>query len=84
MNESPHVTYQIDYTLLDMIVRDPSLTEDQTARNTSRPYLIVCYKPRSRIVVKTFFSTSKPDRHTIQTPLSTSTLTSESEAEVKP
>lgn len=79
MNESAHVTYQIDVTLLDVIVRDPSLTEDQNARNTSRPYLIVCYDPRSRIVVQTFFSTSKPDRHTIQTLLSAATLTSESE-----
>jgi hypothetical protein len=68
MPESPHVAWQIDHTILDVIVGDLLLAEDQSEGGTSRPHLFLCIDPMSRLIVGSFFSTGETDEQAIPVP----------------
>lgn len=69
MPESTRVAWQIDHTPLDVIVGDLLLAEDQSEGGTSRPHLILCIDPMSRLIVGSFFSTGETDEQAIPVPM---------------
>jgi hypothetical protein len=69
MPESPHVAWQIDHTILDVIVGDLLLTEDQSGGCTSRPHLFLCIDPMSRLIVGSIISTGETEDQTIPVPM---------------
>jgi putative transposase len=72
------ISYQIDNTLVDVLVKDIRSEQLQTASKMIRPWLTLCIDSRSRLVVAAVFGYDRPDRHTIATAIREAVLVSDS------
>jgi putative transposase len=63
--EESLISYLIDHTPVDMLVKDNREKKYQTKSKEARPYLTVCIDARSRLVMSAIFAYDRPDRHTV-------------------
>lgn len=59
------VVYQIDHTLVDVLVRDMRRPEYRTEDGTVRMWLTICLDSNSRCIVAYRFAYDQPNRHTV-------------------
>jgi putative transposase len=76
--ESHLISYQIDHTLVDVLVQDLRSEHLQTPSKMIRPWLTLCIDSRSRLVMAAVFAYDRPDRHTVATAIREAVLVSES------
>jgi putative transposase len=71
------VTYQIDHTRVDVLVRDIRRGNARSKSGVVRPWLTLCIDSRSRLIVAAIFGYDQPNRHTVAAVLRDALLTSE-------
>jgi hypothetical protein len=71
------VTYQIDHTRVDVLVRDIRKGHARSKSGVIRPWLTLCLESRSRLVVAAMFGYDQPNRHTVAAVLRDALLTSD-------
>jgi putative transposase len=76
--ESHLISYQIDHTLVDVLVKDLRSEHLQTPSKMIRPWLTLCIDSRSRLVMAAVFAYDRPDRHTVATAIREAVLVSDS------
>ena len=72
------ISYQIDNSLVDVLVKDIRSEQLQTASKMIRPWLTLCIDSRSRLVAAAVFGYDRPDRHTVATAIREAVLVSDS------
>ena len=72
------ISYQIDHTLVDVLVKDLRSEHLQTASKMVRPWLTLCIDSRSRLVMAAVFAYDRPDRHTVAIAIREAVLVSDS------
>jgi putative transposase len=63
--QDPRIIYEIDHTLVDVLVKDLRSEKYRTASGEVRPWITLCIDRRSRLIMAAIFSYDKPDRHTV-------------------
>ena len=71
------VVFQIDHTLVDVLVRDLRTEKYRAQSGEIRPWLTLCIESQSRTVVGAVFGYDHPDRHTVAAVIRDSLLPSE-------
>ncbi len=71
------ITYQIDHTPVDVLVKDLRSEPYRTKSGEVRPWLTTCIDSRSRLVMAAVFGYDHPDRYTVATAIREAVLTSE-------
>jgi putative transposase len=71
------ITYQIDHTPVDVLVKDLRSKPYQTKSGEVRPWLTTCIDSRSRLLMAAVFGYDHPDRYTVATAIREAVLTSE-------
>ena len=74
--ESFLIVYQIDHTLVDVLVKDLRSAHYRTKSGEIRPWLTLCIDSRSRLVMAAIFGYDHPDRYTVATAIRDAVLTS--------
>lgn len=75
--ESFLIVYQIDHTLVDVLVKDLRSATYRTKSGEIRPWLTLCIDSRSRLVMAAVFGYDHPDRYTVATAIRDAVLTSD-------
>jgi putative transposase len=70
--------YQMDHTVVDVLVRDLRSARCRTSSGEVRPWLTLCMDSRSRAVVGARFGYDRPSRFTVAATIRDSLLTTES------
>ena len=70
------ISYQIDHTLVDVLVKDIRDENLQTPSKMIRPWLTTCIDSRSRLLMAAVFGYDRPDRHTVATAIRDAVLVS--------
>lgn len=75
--ESFLITYQIDHTPVDMLVKDLRSEPYRTESGEVRPWLTLCIDSRSRLVMAAIFGYDRPDRYAVAAAIRDAVLTSD-------
>ncbi len=75
--ESFLITYQIDHTPVDVLVKDLRSEPYRTKSGEVRPWLTLCIDSRSRLVMAAVFGYDRPDRYTVAAAIREAVLTSD-------
>ena len=75
--ESFIITYQIDHTPMDVLVKDLRSEPYRTKSGEVRPWLTLCIDSRSRLVMAAVFGYDHPDRYTVAAAIREAVLTSD-------
>jgi putative transposase len=59
------LTYEIDHTLIDVLVKDKRNEKARTKSGVVRPWITLCIEANSRVIVAAIFSYDRPDRFTV-------------------
>ncbi len=71
------ITYQIDHTPVDVLVKDQRSEPYRTKSGEVRPWLTTCIDSRSRLLMAAVFVYDHPDRYTVAAAIREAVLTSE-------
>lgn len=71
------ITYQIDHTLVDVLVKDLRSEPYRTKSGEARPWLTTCIDSRSRLLMAAVFGYDHPDRYTVATAIREAVLTAD-------
>jgi putative transposase len=71
------ITYQIDHTPVDVLVKDQRSEPYRTKSGEVRPWLTTCIDSRSRLLMAAVFGYDHPDRYTVAAAIREAVLTSE-------
>jgi putative transposase len=71
------ITYQIDHTLVDVLVKDLRSEHYRAKSGEIRPWLTTCIDSRSRLLMAAVFGYDHPDRYTVAAAIREAVLTSE-------
>lgn len=71
------IIYELDHTLVDVMVKDIRPKHLRTKSGEIRPWLTLCIDRRSRLVMAAIFGYDKPDRHTVAAAIREAVLLSE-------
>lgn len=75
--ESFLITYQIDHTPVDVLVKDLRSEPYRTKSREVRPWLTLCIDSRSRLIMAAVFGYDHPDRYTVAAAIREAVLTSD-------
>jgi len=71
------ISYQIDHTLVDVLVKDIRSEKIQAPSGMIRPWLTICIDSRSRLLMAGVFAYDRPNRHTVATAIREAVLLSD-------
>jgi putative transposase len=71
------ISYQMDHTLVDVLVKDLRNEKIQTQSGMIRPWLTICVDSRSRLLLAAVFAYDRPNRHTVATAIREAVLVSD-------
>jgi len=71
------IIYELDHTLVDVLVKDTRSEHLRSPSQEIRPWLTLCLERRSRLIMAAMFGYDRPDRHTVAATLREAVLVSD-------